>query len=158
MMGLMIALFVGCDTGFPVGGEGPPGGEPPSTTDTVTIRLINLNGAEAVEVEFFATNAPISVLPDELFVAENRIQASIGVAGTGILEPFAEDMIQIACTMSLSVGTFGGTFLDNETGDVLGMGQPRWAQDAPLGLCGGTVTFVYHKNDDGFLTTLLIGL
>ncbi len=116
----------------------------PSIT-TVTIRFRNLAVTEAVNVEFFATNNPLTLIPDDLFVDENLVTSSIGVAGTGILEPLREDTLNFPCTSDLVLGTFGGSFLDNETGDPLGVGQPRWAQDSSLGLCGREVLLEFGR-------------
>ena len=126
----------------------------------VRVRFLNLTASNAVDVEFFATNEPIATLPDDLFLPANRITASIGVAGTGILEPANQDTIDFPCTPTLTLGTLGGSFVDNETGEPLGMGTARWAQEQPLGLCGGVVTFVYSKNneqDGSFRTRMFIG-
>lgn len=126
----------------------------------VRVRFLNLTSANAVDVEFYASNEPVATLPEDLFVPANRITASIGVAGTGILQPANQDAIDFPCTPTLTLGTQGGSFVDNETGEPRGMGTARWAQEQPLGLCGGVVTFVYSSNDeqdDAFRTRLFIG-
>ena len=41
----------------------------------------------------------------------------------------------------LTLGTSGGQFLDAESGALRGRGTPRWAQEGPLALCGGEITF-----------------
>ena len=126
----------------------------------VRIRFLNLTSANAVDVEFYASNEPVATLPDDLFVPANRITASIGVAGTGILQPANQDTIGFPCTSTLTLGTLGGSFVDNETGEPHGTGTARWIQEQPLGLCGGIVTFVYSRNDeldDAFRTRLFIG-
>lgn len=126
----------------------------------VRVRFLNLTSANAVDVEFYASNEPVATLPDDLFVPANRITASIGVAGTGILQPANQDTIEFPCTPTLTLGTLGGSFVDNETGEPRGTGTARWAQEQPLGLCGGVVTFVYSSNDeqdDAFRTRLFIG-
>ena len=126
----------------------------------VRVRFLNLTASNAVNVEFFASNEPIATLPEDLFLPANRITASIGVAGTGIIQPASQDTIDFPCTPTLTLGTMGGSFVDNETGEPRGIGTARWAQEQPLGLCGGSVTFVYSRNDDqedGFRTRMFIG-
>ncbi len=116
----------------------------PSIT-TVTIRFRNFAVTEAVNVEFYASNNPLAEIPDDLFVEENLVTSSIGVAGTGILEPLSEDTLDFLCTGDLVLGSLGGSFLDNETGDQLGEGEPRWAQDSALELCGREVLFEFSS-------------
>ncbi len=133
-----------------------PDDEPADET-VVRVRFWNLTGSEAVDVEFFATNQPLVHLPDDLFVAANRITASVGVAGTGIIQPVSQDTIEFPCSPALTIGTAGGSFIDNETGELHGMGTARWAQEGPLGLCGGTVTFLFLTQEDQFTTKLFVG-
>jgi hypothetical protein len=138
--------------------EGAGAGLPDdSPGETVAVRFVNLTANEAVDVGFYATNDPVLILPDELLLEVNRVKTSIGVAGTGIIEPQSEDTIELACTADFSLGSTGGAFLDNDTGALLGVGQARWAQNEPLGLCGGTVTFVFHQDDEGYQTAILVG-
>ncbi len=125
--------------------------------DVVTIRFRNLAVNEAVNVEFYATDDQLEDLPDDLFVPANRITANIGVAGTGIIEPMDADSIEFPCTATLTLGTTGGSFADNETGEPRGVGTPRWAQQGPLGLCHGVVTFEFSGDGVDFRTALTIG-
>ncbi len=127
------------------------------TTAVVTIRFRNLAVDEAVNVEFYATNDPLVSLPDDLFVERNLVTASVGVAGTGILEPLREDTLEFPCTEHLVVGTLGGTFLDNETGETRGAGVARWAEDTALGLCGHKILFEFVNEFGTFTTRVAIG-
>ena len=88
---------------------------------------------------------------------ENRTSANIGVAGTGILQPLHTDEILFPCTADLVIGTTGGTFIDNDTGEVRGNGEMRWVQDAAVGLCGRSVTIGFGPVEDGFITRVSIG-
>ena len=124
--------------------------------DEVLIRFRNLAPVDAVDVEFYATNEALEALPDDLFQDEHRVTASIGIAGTGIIQPFREDAITFPCTADLTVGTAGGHFADNETGEAAGAGTARWAQELPLGLCGRVVTFEFFAQGEGFSTTLTV--
>lgn len=125
--------------------------------DTVAIRFRNLTADEAVDVEFHATNESLQDLPDDLFVAENLVTTSVGVAGTGIIQPWQQDAIEFPCTANLTIGTRGGSFTDSESGEPRGVGTPRWAQEGPLGLCGAVVTFDFIGDGVEFTTVLGIG-
>lgn len=122
--------------------------------DVVTLRFRNSTFDEAVDIEFYATNEPLANIPDDLFVPENLFTASLGVAGTGIVTPLREDVITFPCSVDLTIGTLGGRFLDNETGELRGQGMRRWLEERPLGLCGAIVTFEY-AGDEGVFTTIL---
>ena len=145
-------LFFGLDTGLEPGLE-----EGPVTADEVLIRFRNFSLVDAVNVEFFATNETLATVPDDLFVDDHRTNASIGVAGTGLLEPAHSDAIVFLCTEDLVIGTTGGTFIDNDTGEVRGTGDRRWVQAKAIGLCGRTVTFEFAPDDVAFLTRMTIG-
>lgn len=125
--------------------------------DIVLIRFRNLSAWEAVDVGFYATNDELVTLPDDLLVDAFLVSANLGVAGTGIIQPLQDDIIEFPCTPQLTIGTDGGTFLDNDSGELRGVGTARWAQQGPLSLCGTGVTFVFSKEGDEFRTVLLIG-
>lgn len=122
----------------------------------ITIRFANLSEVDAVNVDFFVTYASLSVLPNDLFVPQNFYTNDIGVAGTGVLEPRVIDEIEIECTETMTIGTTGGRFLDNESGDHRGVGTSRWLQEGPLALCDGLVIFVYRNDESGFHTTVVV--
>lgn len=134
----------------------PTSQEEPITPDEVLVRFRNLARLEAVDVEFYASNEPLTVLPDGLFQEVNRVTANIGVAGTGIVQPSRADAIAFKCTEHLTMGTTGGSFRDNETGQARGIGTMRWVQEGPLGLCGRVVTFEFRADGEGFLTLVLV--
>lgn len=129
---------------------------PDPTTTSVTVRFRNLSASEAVNVEFYASTAPLSAIPNDLFVEDNLVTSSIGVAGTGILEPLREDTLAMTCNSDLVIGTLGGSFLDNETGALLGLGQSRWSQDSAQGLCGREVLLEFGRFSGDFGTRLSI--
>jgi hypothetical protein len=135
----------------------PPGEGVPPDREIVRVRFANLTTQEAVDVEFFASNEPLENLPDDLLLPEHQVTASIGVAGTGIIEPGGQDVIEFPCTPNLTLGTRGGSFVDNETGEPRGAGTPRWAQQGPLALCGAVVMFRFSGDGVDFTTTLTIG-
>jgi hypothetical protein len=125
-----------------------------SNSDIVLVRFRNQSTGPAVEVEFFASNAQLSSVPEDLFVDANRVVTNIGLAGQGILAPGEADFVTLPCSDHLTMGTTGGRFLDRESGEPRGQGQPRWIQHAPLGLCGAAVTINYQQDGDAYLTTI----
>lgn len=158
LMGILVAAGVGgCQNGMAV--EEPEGQAVTGNLDLdgpVTIRFLNGSNSEAVEVLFFATDAPLENLPDDLFVEQNQVQRSIGPAGQGFLEPRAGDEIEWPCSPDLTIGTMGGRFLESESGDERGFGQARWLRQGPLALCGSTITFVYTRDGDAFSTLVKV--
>jgi len=164
-IGMMIALIVGAGCGVEMDPGSPAaddlsalseGDRDQPTPDAVIVRFRNLTLSDAVNVEFYATNDPLETIPDDLFAPENLVTASIGVAGTGIVQPRTEDAIAFPCTADLTLGTAGGSFADNESGEPRGLGNPRWAQEGPLALCGAVVTFQFSGSGTNFTTILTI--
>jgi hypothetical protein len=149
-------VFSGCATQV-VTDQTPTSLDASVTPDEVLVRFRNFAESEAVDVEFYATNNPLAVLPDDLFQEANRVTASIGVAGTSIVQPLRVDAITFTCTEHLTMGTTGGSFLDNETGQARGIGTMRWVQEGPLGLCGHVVTFEFRPDGEGFVTLAMVG-
>lgn len=125
--------------------------------EVVTVRFRNFSLEMAVNVQFHATNEVLAVLPDDLLVDANLISSMIGVAGTGIIQPLRFDVIEFECTGNLRIGTLGGVFLDNDTGEVLGMGTVRWIGEGQAGLCGSIVTFDFTGAEGEFTTQLRVG-
>ena len=124
--------------------------------DTVLVVFRNLSSTDAVQVDFHAASG-ITNVPDDLFVSENLITQDIGVAGTGIVQPLQFDFLrEFPCTGDLLLGTSGGRFLDNETGELRGTGQPRWVEASAVGFCGGAVTFTFVSDGEEFRTEVSI--
>lgn len=125
----------------------------------MTIVFRNLTADEAVEVEFHATADPLERLPDDLFDPANGYQVvrHIGVGGRGIIAPAEEDLVGLDCTDGLTIGTAGGRFVDNESGDEQGTGTARWIQEGGQFSCGAIVIFEFLRDGDEFKTNLLLG-
>ena len=134
---MMMSILPGCSVDVLAGFRGPSGNGQGDDDQTVRIRFVNLAVNEAVNVEFYATDDPLELLPDDLFVDENLVTANIGVAGLGIIEPSAVDSIDFPCTEGLTIGTLGGIFLDNDSGELRGVGTARWAQEGQWGEAQG---------------------
>ncbi len=150
------AFIPGCSFDIVATAPVPDGDDEAPRRVTVTVRFRNLAVSEAVDVGLYVSNEVLEEIPEDLFSDENRITASIGVAGTGIIEPLDGDVIELDCSENLVIGIDGGSFLDNETGEARGMGTVRWLREGPLALCGGEITFVYLPDSAGFRTTVIV--
>lgn len=127
---------------------------PPATGDSeVRVRFRNETTA-VVETQFYATNEPVTAIPDDLFVPANLVTVTgdkgIGVAGRGLLTPGSSDSINFPCTEDLLLGTTGGRFQDAELGTDLGQGPRRWLEEGAVFDCGATITFTYKEESGGF--------
>lgn len=152
LMLLAGALLPGC-------GESPtvPDDGDPTAPDTVLVVFRNLSITDAVQVNFYAALDPLSNLPDDLFVPANLNTAGVGVAGTGIVQPAQFDFLRdFPCTDDLVIGTSGGQFLDNDTGEVRGTSAARWVEASSVGFCGAAVTFTFSVEDGEFRTSIAI--
>lgn len=112
---------------------------------------------EAVEAASGASNVTLEILPERQRVDQNAVSAEIGIPGKGILEPVREDSLERPCSEYLVLGTLGGSFLDNASGERRGHGVARWVSDAPIGLCGRRVLLVYDNEFGTFTTLVSIG-
>ena len=137
--------------------------DPTSGDNQISIGFRNFATTEAVRLEFYLATGPLDALPGDLFLVENLIGGDneidgqgIGVANQAILEPQQQDWISVACDQDFAVGTTGGTFLDEESGELRGVGTMRWAQEGAQFACGAVIVFEYAPDGDGFTTTLLI--
>jgi len=137
------------------GGNG--GGSQTPDRDTVRVIFRNLTEDEAVEVEFYATEDPLEMIPEGLFADGYLVVRNIGVGGRGVIAPGETDSIQVDCGEGLVLGTRGGLFVDNETGDELGTGTIRWVQEDAQFSCGATIVLEYTSDGDTFETHLLLG-
>jgi len=152
---VVLLAATGCGTALPGFDELAPGTDVGRQADqVVTIAFRNLATTEAVNVEFHTATAPLASLPDDLFVEQNSVTINIGIAGTGLLFPGATDILELPCNANLIIGTAGGKFLDNETGELLGRGQPRWLDATSVGLCGAIVGFTFEPVGDTFVTNV----
>lgn len=154
-LGLLLGAVAGCGLDIADSILVSPTAEQPMS-DSVTVVFRNRTEADAVDVQFHASNAVLANVSSELFVDANKVVSSIGVAGTGIIEPGEADVISLPCADDLSIGTSGGRFLDNETGAVRGQGVARWVQERPLDLCGAVVRVDFSENGASFETSIRI--
>jgi hypothetical protein len=148
--------LAGCSIELGPGSDADPAPNPSDDrpVEKVAVRFRNLTQTEAIDVEFYFSPQLLDILPDDLFQDAYRVRANIGVAGTGILVPKSQDVLEFECGDHVTLGTTGGTFLDNETGEPRGTGVPRWAQNGPLNLCGHIVTIDFMAAGEGFETAI----
>lgn len=144
-------MTLGCTMNVPSDPGQPPDPGRVSPAE-VLVRFQNYAESDAVDVEFFAANDSLVDLPADLFQEIHHVTASVGIAGTGIIQPQRSDAITFPCTSELVLGSAGGSFFDNETGEPRGAGAARWVREGPLALCGHAVTFEFRPNEEGFDT------
>jgi hypothetical protein len=165
-----VLFSAGCSLDVGVGGGGSSGdndndnGTPTSSNDAIIVVFRNLADDEAVDVEFYFAEGPLENVPEDLFLDENRVRDGrviqehdgIGLINSAILAPHEVDGFELSCDRELSLGTSGGMFLDAETGEELGTGARRWAQQGEQFDCGAIIEFTYDSDRDGFTTTLAL--
>ena len=134
-------------------GEGPPAAAEPTGLDSLRVEFRNLS-ATAVDTQFYTTDDPAALLPDDLLVPDNLRRSGIGVAGTGILGPFSVDEVELGCSEDLVVGTAGGEFLDADLGTPLGQGPVRFMQAGFQFDCGASLVLEYSQTTGGYTVTL----
>lgn len=151
--GLSIMLVTACSVTIEPIPRNDNGGAQDPPPEFVTIRFVNASPDQALQVEFYATNEPLEAIPADLF-ADNvyLVLESIGLAGSGLLAPLSEDEIQFDCTEALTIGTLGGEFRDNETGEVLGRGSELFVPPGGFPLCGRTVVYTYFSTGGEYQT------
>ncbi len=139
-------------------GGGPGSGEgPPPTPSAVTVQFINQSTANALDVQFFASAAPIGDdVNTTLFDPANRVTQDIGFAGTGLIPAGETDEITLNCDAAVSVGTLGGLFKNPDTGEEIGTGEARVAEIDLQYYCGEVVTFGFRPSGATFETILII--
>ena len=165
LMGIVVFASTACSVTAqlnPPGAGGADGGTTGGTGgggDIVTVMFRNLTDTEAVDVEFHTTEEQLASVPADLFDPDNRflLVRNIGVGGGGRLAPATSDTIELDCVPGLLLGTTGGTFVDNESGDERGRGDERWVQEGAQFSCGATIVFEFAGAGDAFSTGLLIG-
>ncbi|HOB74370.1 MAG TPA: hypothetical protein PKG54_07580 [Phycisphaerae bacterium] len=116
-----------------------------SSSDTITVRLVNATATRAVDVQLFATGQGVGDLDTEFFIPANQLLADIGFAGSGILVPASDDQITLACADALIVGTLGGRFLNEDTGEEIGTGSRFVLFQGSQFACGSTITFTFSE-------------
>jgi hypothetical protein len=123
-------------------------------SDELRIRLIN-DTDWAVDVQLYAartTGDPDAVL----FEADNKITAGIGFAGQGFIPAHDADEVVLEADAVAMLGTLGGEFLDEETGESVGAGHRRILTRSLQYLGGDTITFIFHGDTDDFGTSVVL--
>lgn len=125
------------------------GGSSPAGEDEIRVRFVNSSDLD-VDTQFYAANEPLDDPREDLFQPKYRIQESIGVAGTGIVQAGTQDEITFPCSTNTFVGTAGGEFLDPDRGTLVATGQLRFSRVGDSFDCGNTVVFGYKKEGSDY--------
>lgn len=120
----------------------------------VEVRLRNLTTDIAVDVELHISSDPLANLPGDLFAEENFFGIGIGLGGNGRIGPGEEEIFDIDCDEGMGIGTLGGSFLNAETGELVGTGNQKWLQEGAQFNCGAVILFEYRGEVDDFSTLL----
>jgi hypothetical protein len=132
------------------GGDG--GGD---SSPELTVRFEN-HTLRAVDVQLYATGQPVNILEADLFAPANQVTQGIGFAGSGVIQAGASDEVVLTCANVNTIGTRGGRFLDQDSGEQVGIGQQRVLFLGLQFACGDQVTFIYSSSGGGFQTSLRI--
>ncbi|MHC4236247.1 MAG: hypothetical protein ACYSUQ_14110 [Planctomycetota bacterium] len=156
---LVATGLAGCATGAGVdGGDGNgtstdegsgSGGDRAVGDDEVSIRFVNTSDLD-VDTQFYAANEALENPREDLFQPRFRIQESIGVAGTGIVQAGTQDEITFPCSANTFLGTAGGEFRDPDRGTLLATGQLRFSRVGDSFDCGNTVVFGFANDGDDY--------
>lgn len=128
-------------------------GTPPP--DSVRVVLRNNHPSAAVDVDLFATATAVTNVDAELFTLANEI-GNLGFAGTGLIPAGDEDSVILSCAEARVIGTSGGRFVDPDSNEELGFGQPRVVSQDVSFSCGDTITFQFESRDGGFATPFFV--
>ena len=120
----------------------------------VEVRLRNLTADIAVDVELHVSSEPVANLPDDLFAEENFFGVGIGLGANGRIGPGQQEVFDVDCDEGMAIGTLGGSFLNAETGELLGSGNQKWLQEGAQFNCGAVILFEYRGEVDDFSTLL----
>ncbi len=153
-LALLTISSAACDVAFQPdpndgGDDGSDQDNPTPIADTVELRLLNLTSSALEAQIFLGTNGP-DATPASLFVPSNLFTERIGLAATGLIQPAGSDTALIDCVDGLVIGTDGGRFLDVETGQLLGTGEPRLLQRGFVFDCDDEITLIYRFTNGGY--------
>lgn len=151
---MLVVSLSACDLTFepnPDGdsGELPTPDNPAPISDTVELRLVNLTSS-ALEAQIYIDTNGSSATPETLFTPANLFTDKIGLAASGLIAPAGSDTAEIDCFDGLVLGTDGGSFLDVETGQELGSGEPRLLQQGFVFDCDDEITLIYRFTSGGY--------
>lgn len=138
-------------------GAGDDGGaEPVPPPSTIHMQFANASDTYAADVQFYASATPVTNPATELFVPEKRIVGNLGFAGTGFIPAGQVDTTEANCSWAVVVGTLGGRFLDQETGQEVAHGEQRLFRLGEGYSCGDTITFRFRPDGQTVSIQLLI--
>ncbi|MHC4442081.1 MAG: hypothetical protein ACYTA5_05750, partial [Planctomycetota bacterium] len=134
--------------------------QPGSTVDANSVRIRFLNqSTQALDVQFYATASDLTNPADVntvLFASGNQVTADIGFAGTGLIPAGKSDEITLDCAAARTLGTLGGRFVNENTGEQVGTGQQRAFSIDLQYSCGDTLSIIYQATSNGYQTTWML--
>lgn len=131
-----------------MGAAGAPVG-PTGLEDGVAVVLVNTSDF-ALDVQFHVATDPEAITEAALFASDNAFLDGIGFLSLGILAPGETIARLFDCTGALILGTAGGAFLDDESGESIAEGSTvRFAALGPQFACGSLLTFEFIVDDEG---------
>lgn len=152
LAGWMFLALTGCG-GTIIIDPGGNGGDPGNTDDQVVLHLQNATRA-AVRPDLYVGTNGSDATADNLFAPENIFTNGVGLAGSGLMAPVSSDDVRIDCASGLVIGTPGGEFIDDETGESLGTGPSRILVQGLVFDCGAEITLTFRQTENGFTTTV----
>jgi hypothetical protein len=161
LLSMPLCLGQACGVSAPEGTDAGDGGtdevtEPAPPPSTIHMQFANGSTAYAADVQFYASATPVTDPATELFIPEKRIIGNLGFAGTGLIPAGQVDTTEIACTNAVVVGTLGGRFIDQESGQEIAHGTQRLYRIGEGYACGDTITFRFQPDGQGVSIQLLI--
>lgn len=153
-LAILAVSSAACDVSFQPdpndgGGDEPDLDNPEPIADSVELRLLNLTSSALRAQIYIGTNGPDET-PASLFVSANLYTERIGLAASGLIAPAGTDSAEIDCVDGLVIGTDGGRFLDVETGQELGTGEPRLLSRGFVFDCDDEITLIYRFTNGGY--------
>jgi hypothetical protein len=147
---------ISCVTITSVNPDDNGGGGGGGDANQITVRVVNASPNRAVDVQLYATGQGVGNPDTDLFIPANQRAAGIGFAGSGILPAGQTDEMTVACAEANAVGTRGGVFLNQDTGEAVGTGTQYVLFQITQFQCGSTIVFTYAPSGNGFLTSVQI--
>lgn len=134
--------------------NGDGDGDGGTTTDKVTVRVINATN-HTLDPEIYLARAPMSV--EDLF-SPSRKYTAYGVGRLGLIAAADSDEFTVDCAAARMVGTAGGLFGggsdNNDLTNPAGSGTQLVLTQDLVFFCGDRITFTYRGSGGEFSTTL----
>jgi len=121
---------------------------PVEESGKIVVRVVNRTNV-TLDPQIYVSAEPVTA--DELFASENKY-TTFGVGTLGLLGGGGSDRFPLSCEQARVIGTQGGLFGDDLNNPDGSGRRIVLTQDYSV-FCGGSVTFIYEREGDGFTTT-----